>query len=356
VATAAGPLVGGYLIAAASWRWIFVINVPLGGVVLWSSLRHVPETRDPNAHGRVDLPGALAAVVGLAGITFALIEGPTVGWTSTAVVFMLAGGVAGMVAFVVVESRSAAPMLPLGLFRGRQFSVANGVTFVVYAALGGVLFLLPVELQVVDGYTPLESGVALLPLTVIMLLLSARSGRLASRIGPRLQMSAGPVVVGAGLALLARSTTDSSYLTGVLPAIIVFGLGLAATVAPLTTTALGAVPDEHAGVASAINNDVARVGGLIAVAVLPALAGITGNSYLHPEELAGGFRVAVLIAAALCVLGGVVSAIGIRNPPPSVPLQVEPELRQMEEVVPCLHCAIDATPLTPQVSGSASDS
>jgi EmrB/QacA subfamily drug resistance transporter len=345
VATATGPLLGGYLISAASWRWIFVINIPLGVVVLFASVRHVPESKDPDAGGRVDVPGAVLAVVGLAGVTFALIEGPTLGWGSPAVVAMLLTGVAGLVAFVVVERRSPAPMLPLAFFRIRQFTVTNVVTFLVYAALGGVLFLLPAVLQVVDHYTPLESGVALLPLTVLMLLLSARSGQLAARIGPRLQMSVGPVVVGAGLVLLARSTTDGSYMTGVLPAMVVFGLGLATTVAPLTTTALGAVADEHAGVASAVNNDVARVGGLIAVAVLPALAGISGDSYLHPTALADGFRSAVLIAGSWCLVGGVVSAVGIRNPV-RAPGPEHGVHVHVEGDEPCLHCALDATPLT----------
>lgn len=351
VATAAGPLLGGYLISAASWRWIFVINVPLGALVLFASMRHVPESRDPGAGRRIDVPGAVLAVVGLAGVTFALIEGPAVGWTAPVVASMLGAGGAGLIAFVFVERRSPAPMLPLALFRRRQFTVTGAVTFLVYAALGGVLFLLPVELQVVNHYTPLESGVALLPLTVCMLLLSARSGQLATRIGPRLQMSVGPLVVGAGLALLARSTTDSSYVSGVLPAMVVFGLGLATTVAPLTTTALGAVTDEHAGLASAVNNDVARVGGLIAVAVLPAMAGISGNSYLHPGELAGGFRSAVLIAASWCVVGGLVSAIGIRNPEP--PAKGPSGSPQVDTTPLSLHCSLDATPLESQVPRTA---
>ena len=346
VATAAGPLLGGYLIAAASWRWIFLINIPVGALVLLLSVRHVPESRDPTAGRGVDVPGAVLATAALGGITFGLIEGPARGWGSApAPALALVAGAVCAAAFVAIERRSRSPMLPLAVFRSRQFTVTNAVTFIVYAALGGALFLLPVELQVVDGYTPLESGVALLPLTVVMLLLSARSGRLASRIGPRLQMSVGPVVVGGGLALLARSTTDPSYPSGVLPAVLVFGLGLAITVAPLTTTALGAVPDEHAGLASAVNNDVARVGSLIAVAVLPALAGISGSSYLHPAQLASGFRTAVLIAAVMCAAGGVIAAIGIRNPAPGpVP---EPER------VECLHCALDATPVATDAASLA---
>ncbi len=233
-------------------------------------------------------------------------------------------------------------MLPLAVFRVRQFTVTNVVTFIVYAALGGGLFLLPVQLQVTGGYSPLESGLALLPLTVVMLLLSARSGRLATRIGPRLQMSVGPVVVGAGLALLGRLSTDTSYLTGALPGVLVFALGLAITVAPLTATALGAVPDEHSGLASAVNNSVARVGGLIAVSVLPALAGISGSGYLDPATLSAGFQTAVRIAGGLCVVGGVIAAVGIRNPD-RTRTAAGPEEGQPAA---CAYCALDAVPLT----------
>jgi EmrB/QacA subfamily drug resistance transporter len=335
VATAAGPLLGGYLVAVASWRWIFLINLPVGVAVLVLSARHVPESRDPDAPSHVDVAGAALAVVALAGATFALIEGPARGWGPLAVSSLIVGVAAG-VGFVAVERSSPNPMVPLSMLRVRQFSVTNLVTFVVYAALGGVLFLLPVQLQVVDHYTPLESGIALLPLTVVMLLLSARSGRLAARIGPRLQMSVGPVVVGLGLALLGRTATDSSYVTGVLPAVLVFGLGLAATVAPLTATALSALPGEHAGLASAVNNDVARLGGLIAVAVLPALAGMHGSVYLQPAALAADFRTAVLIAGAWCAAGGLIAAVGIRNPAP------EPAAPAPTE---CFHCALDAAPM-----------
>jgi MFS family permease len=252
---------------------------------------------------------------------------------------MLVIGIAASVAFAWVERASSAPMLPLSVFRVRQFTVTNVVTFIVYAALGGGLFLLPVQLQVSGGYSPFESGLALLPLTVVMLLLSARSGRLATRIGPRLQMSVGPVVVGAGLALLGRLSTDTSYLSGVLPGMLVFALGLAITVAPLTATALGAVPDEHSGLASAVNNSVARIGGLIAVSVLPALAGISGSGYLDPATLSAGFQTAVRIAAGLCVVGGAIAAVGIRNPD-RTRTTAPPEVRT------AAYCALDAAPLT----------
>ena len=269
--TAAGPLIGGYLISVASWRWVFFINVPIVVVVLVLTARHVPESRDPTTTGALDTTGAALGIVWLAAITYALIEGPSLGWSSPVILTMLGIAGAGLVAFLVVEQHKRSPMLPLSLFRVRQFSATNAVTFVVYAALGGALFLLPIELQVVSGYSPLESGLALLPVTVIMLLFSARSGRLATRLGPRLQMGLGPIVVGVGLALLVRSTDGANYILYVLPAVLIFGAGLAITVAPLTSTAMSSVAVEHAGLASAVNNDVARTGGLIAVAVLPAL-------------------------------------------------------------------------------------
>ena len=344
VAIAAGPLIGGYLILAASWRWIFFINVPIAAVVVALGARHIPESRDPYMTGKLDYAGALAAVVFLSGITFAFIEAPTLGWASPTVLTMALLGVAGLAAFLAREHRAAAPMLPLSIFRERQFAATSAVTFIVYAALTGATFLLPLVLQVVSGYSPLASGLALLPLTVIMLALSARSAQLASQIGPRLQLSAGPFIVGAGLAMLTFSTSGSSYVIHVLPAIVVFGLGLAITVAPLTATAMSSAPAQHAGIASAINNDLARFGGLLAVAVLPALAGITGSVYLHPHALAAGFRTAVLISGGLCAAGGLLAAVTIVNPrraprPAGAPAPEE-----------CLNCGLDAPPLTISVS------
>ena len=338
VATAAGPLVGGYLISAASWRWIFLINIPLGAAVLILSARHIPESKDATATGRLDVAGAVLAIGSLASIAYALIEGPSKGWSSTTVITALGVGAAAVTTFVVVERHTTAPMLPLGIFRIRQFAVTNAVTFVVYAGLGGVLFLLPVTLQVVDHYSPLESGVALLPMTLVMLVFSARSGRLAARIGPRLQMSVGPIVVGLGLALMTRVTESANYVTDVLPAVLVVAAGLAVTVAPLTSTALNSVSASHAGLASAVNNDVARIGSLIAVAVLPALGGIAGERYLHPHALAVGFQRAVLIAGSWCVVGGALAALGIRNPAGS-------GRTHRTRGVPLRYCALDATPL-----------
>lgn len=346
VAIAAGPLVGGYLISAASWRWIFFINIPLAAVVVALGFRHIPESRDAGVTGAIDYAGAVAAVVFLSGVTFAFIEAPAFGWSSPVVVAMALAGVVGLAAFLARERRAAAPMLPLSLFRQRQFAATNAVTFIVYGALTGAAFLLPVMLQVVSGYSPLASGLALLPLTVIMLALSARSGRLATRIGPRLQMSVGPVIVGAGLAMLVFSTAGSSYLIYVLPAVVVFGLGLAITVAPLTATAMSSAPAQNSGIASAVNNDVSRFGGLLAIAVLPALAGITGTVYLRPDALAAGFRTAVLISGGLCAAGGLLAAVTIRN---------DAEGRQQAgapapPLTECLHCGLEAAPLTTGVS------
>lgn len=354
VATAAGPLLGGYLISAASWRWIFFINVPVAVAVLALGYRHIPESRDPSTTGRLDGVGAATVVAFLTGVTFAFIEGPTLGWASPAVLSMVAVAAVGLAAFLLREQRAAAPMLPLGVFRSRQFSATNAVTFLVYAALSGATFLLPTELQVVSGYSPLTSGLALLPLTVIMLALSARSGRLAGRIGPRLQMSVGPVVVAVGLALLTRATDGPNYLLYVLPAVLVFGLGLATTVAPLTATAMGSAPAEHAGIASAVNNDVARFGGLLAVAVLPALAGITGSSYLHPAALAAGFRTAVLIAAALCAAGGLLAAVTIAKERRAAPVPGGAPAAEAPKPPQWHHCGFEAPPLTTTAEPAAS--
>jgi EmrB/QacA subfamily drug resistance transporter len=342
LATAAGPFIGGYLIAVASWRYIFFINLPVAAAVLLVSARHVPESRESEISDHSDVRGTALAVVSLSGLTLAFIDGPSLGWGSAAVIFMLAA--AALVAFVAIERRESAPMLPLSLFANRQFTATNAATFLVYAALSGTVFLLPVELQVVNHYSPLESGIALLPVTALMLLLSARSGRLAGRIGPRLQMSVGPIVTGAGLLFLTLAADGSNYLAHVFPAAVVFGLGLAITVAPLTTTAMGAAPAQHAGVASAVNNDVARIGGLIAVATLPALAGITGASYLHAGEMATGFRHAVLITGLACAAGGLLAAATIRNPGREGPTGVD---RPGGNEEGCMHCALEATPLSP---------
>jgi EmrB/QacA subfamily drug resistance transporter len=336
LATAIGPFLGGYLIGAVSWRLVFFINLPLAVAVLLITARHVPETKAPGPVPRLDVKGAACISGALAGITYGLIAASSYGWGSVQVLVPLAVGALLLGLFIWVEDREPQPMLPLGVFRSRQFSAANAVTFVVYAALGGLLFLLPTVLQVVSGYSPLEAGASLLPVTFIMLLLSSRSGRLASRIGPRLQMSVGPLVIAASFLLFTRIGGSGGYLTEVFPGVLVFGFGVAIMVAPLTATALAAAPADHAGIASAVNNDVARAAGLIAVAVLPAVAGITGDSYLHPALLAHGFRMAAVIAAVFCVAGGVLAALTIRNPAPAVCASATPDGS---------YCALDATPL-----------
>jgi EmrB/QacA subfamily drug resistance transporter len=339
VAAAVGPFLGGWLITAVSWRLVFFINLPVAAAVVAIAARHVPESRAPGPRQPLDITGAITISLALAGITYGLIAVSGSGWGSLPVLASLAGGVAMFVVFVVAEDRNPHAMLPLAVFRARQFSAANAVTFVVYGALGGALFLVPVVLQVVCGYSAVASGVALLPVTFIMLALSARSAALAARIGPRLQMTVGPLVIGAGMALFVRVNSDGDYLTQVLPAVLVFGFGLAINVAPLTATALSAAPAEHSGIASAVNNDVARAASLIAVAVLPVAAGITGDVYLNPPELLRGFHMAVLIAAAVAAAGGLLAAATIRNPARL------PAPSPAEDVLDCLHCGLDAPPL-----------
>jgi len=358
VTAALGPFLGGWLIQTGSWRLIFLINLPLAAVVVWVSVRHVPESRDPGATGRLDWAGAALAAVGLAGVVYALTDGPGLGWTSSRILVAGLVGVAALAAFLVWERRTRNPMLPLDIFASRQFSAANAVTFVVYGALGGSLFLLPIQLQQVVGYSPLASGVALVPITVLMLLLSARAGRLSARIGPRLPMTLGPLLVAAGFALLARIGPGASYLLDILPASLVYGFGLTLTVAPLTATVLAAAPAEHAGVASAVNNDVARTAGLLAVAVLPVAAGISGADALQPDRFAGGFRTAMIIAAVLCVAGGLLSWLTIRNPEPQAALDEEqmpvPAGPPAVGDGPYLNCPLNAPPPARQPSSRAS--
>ena len=314
IATAIGPVLGGVLVGVAPWGWrlVFLLNLPLAAAVVVLSARFIPETRDDEATGKLDVLGATLAALGLALTVYALTEGPQQHWPPWLVGCLVAGiGVLG--AFLAVEARGSHPMMPLSLFRAREFSAANLVTLVVYAALSGALFLIPVQLQRVSGYAPVAAGSALLPVTLVMLLLSARMGRLATRIGPRWPMTVGPLVAGAGLALLVRVGADASYVADVLPAVVIFALGLSATVAPLTATVLAAAPARQVGVASAVNNDIARTGGLLAVAVLPGIAGITPAAYRDPALLSTGFHHAVLIAAGLLAMGGLLSALLIQG-------------------------------------------
>lgn len=333
VATAIGPFAGGWLIGFASWRWVFLLNLPVAAAVVASS-RHVPETRDPAAAGRPDIAGAVTGAVGLAAITWALTRAGGAGWSVEVVAFGVAG-VAFLAGFVVLQRMQPHPLMPLELFANPQFRAANAVTFALYAALATASFLLVVQLQTSVGFTPLAAGAALVPVTIIMLTLSARSGALAQRIGPRLQMSVGPLITAAGLLLMARIDQDADYLTDVLPAAIVFGLGLACFVAPLTATVLAAAPTEHASVASGINNAIARVGGLAAVAAVPVVAGLSGLDYQDPVALTEGFRVAMVVAAALAASSGVLAWFTITSD----------VCRGRPKPAADYHCAIDAAPL-----------
>ena len=337
VGTAVGPFLGGWLVAAASWRWIFAINLPIAVVVIAVTLRHVPESRDPAATGPIDMAGGALVTLGLIGLTYGLIQGPGGHWSDPLVLGALLSGLLLLAVFVWWERRTPSPMLPLNLFASGQFTSANVVTFVVYGGIGGALFLLPIQLQEVSGYTALASGIALLPVTAITLALSQRSGALADKIGPRLQMSVGPVLVGAGLGLFTLITESGNYVTEVLPGVVVFGFGLAVTVAPLTSTVLAAVPAEHAGMASAVNNDVARAAALIAVALLPAAGGLTGDAYQHKDVFSAGFHTASLIAGGLCVAGGLLAAVTIRNPSRARATEVAAARHG-----PLLACALDA--------------
>ena len=311
IAAAMGPFVGGLLVEV-SWRLVFLINVPLCVAVVVIALRHVPESRDEQMAPGTDIAGAVLGALGLAGVTYALVAAGEEG-LSGAVVLTGLLGLAALVAFVVVEQRSPHPMLPLDVFSSRQFTAANLVTFAVYAALGGVLFLVVLQLQISSGFTPLGAGISMLPVTVALLLLSSRAGALSARIGPRLPMTVGPLLCAVAVALLSRVGPGASYVVDVLPGVVLFGLGLAATVAPLTVTVLAAAEDRHAGVASGVNNAVARTASLLAVAVLPVAAGITGADYTDAGLFTDGYRIAMLLSAGLLALGGGLAWLTIRN-------------------------------------------
>ena len=347
VAGAIGPFLGGWLIEELSWRWIFLINLPLAAVVILLTVRHVPETVDHEAVPHLDIAGAVFGAVGLGGLTYALV-GAGEGWSTTVLVTGLAG-VAALFAFVVTERQSRHPMLPLDVFASRQFTAANLVTFVVYAALSGVFFLLVLHLQVVAGFAPLLAGTALLPVTALMLVGSARAGALAERIGPRLLMTLGPLVSALGLLLMLRIGPDASYAGDVLPAVAVFGLGLTLTVAPLTTTVLAAASTRHAGVASGVNNAVARVAGLLAVAVLPLLTGLSTDSYRDPSAFAEAFDVAMLVCAGLLAAGAALSAISIRND--LRPSAGAAQAAAAEGVERRSYCPVDGPPLSAAAPG-----
>jgi EmrB/QacA subfamily drug resistance transporter len=325
IATVIGPAGGGGLIELTSWRAIFWINLPLIAGTVALTLYAVEESRDPDAFRGIDWGGIALSAVGLGGPVFALIEQPSLGWGDPLVWIPLLAGVACFALFVLREARARHPMMDLGLFRIRNFAVANLTTFSAYAGLIGGLFFVGLFLQQVGGYSPLEAGLATTPISVLLFVLSPRFGRIASGVGPRLPMTAGPIVGGLGLLLMMRVGSDADYVAHVLPAILVFGLGLSATVAPLTATVLDSVEERHVGIASGINNGVSRVAGLLAIAVLgavisarfDAIAGDVSGGPLTDAAAAAStsaFHLGLLIAALLMIAGGLASGFGIENP------------------------------------------
>ncbi len=310
VTTAVGPLFGGWLVQAISWRAVFFLNLPLAGVALWAGLRYLPASAGRGGV-RLDVAGASAAALGIGGVTYALIEGPARAWPPTAVV-AAAVGVTALVAFIPLERRPDA-MLPLSLFRSRAFAATNLTTLALYAGLGSAIFLLALVLQQALGYSPLAAGAALLPVTLLLLLFSPSAGRLAQRFGARLPLTLGPVLVAVGFFLFLRVRQHAGYLDSVLPGVLAFAVGLAVTVAPLTGAVLSAVDSSFAGIASGVNNAVARLAGLLGVAAVPWAAGLTGHSgNLPPEALLLGFHRAMGLCGVLAIAGGVVAAWGLR--------------------------------------------
>ncbi|MCG5458337.1 MFS transporter [Micromonospora sp. PSH03] len=329
VSTALGPFIGGWLIDALSWRWIFFLNLPIAVLVLLAALRWVPESRDESAsrtegrgrtRRRFDVAGALLGALALAGVTYALIDAPARGFDSPEVLIAALVGVLSAVAFVLLERRRGdAAMLPTGLFGSRLFSVLNIFTVVVYAALGGFTFFFAVYLQNVVGWSAFRTGIALLPMTLLLLVGSARAGALSARIGPRLPLAIGPVVAAVGLLLLRGVGPGASYWRDVLPGVLLFGIGLTLVVAPLTASVLAAVQDRFSGVASGFNNAASRAGGLLAVAALPLLVGLSGGGYEQKAELTDAFRAAMEWCAGLLVAGALLALVLVHRPPREAP-------------------------------------
>ncbi|HEY6732168.1 MAG TPA: MFS transporter [Solirubrobacterales bacterium] len=326
IATVLGPAGGGALIEFTSWRAIFWVNLPLIAATVALTLHSVEESRDPDAFRGIDWGGIALSAIGLGGPVYALIEQPARGWSDPLVWIPLLVGIVCFALFVLHEARARHPMMDLGLFRIRNFAIANLTTLSAYAGLIGGLFFVGLFLQQVAGYSPLEAGLATTPISVLLFVLSPRWGKMASGTGPRLPMTLGPIVGGVGLLMMLRIGSSADYVTEVLPAVLVFGLGLSATVAPLTATVLDSVEERHVGIASGINNGVSRVAGLLAIAILGAVIsarfaaiagdGVTGGPLTADAAAAStsAFHLGIFIAGLLMIAGGIAAGLGIENP------------------------------------------
>jgi EmrB/QacA subfamily drug resistance transporter len=339
LAGAVGPFLGGFLVEW-SWRAVFLINLPLAVLVVVVTVLKVPESRDTQSPPGLDVSGTVLAALGLGALTFGLTALGDRGATADDLLTVCVG-VLALAAFVVVERRSPHPLVPPTLFANRMFRVTNAMTLVIYAALGAVFLLLVLQLQTVAGFSPVAAGTALLPVTAVLLVFSSRAGAVAARIGPRLPMTLGPLLAAAGVLLMLRIGRTTSWLLDVLPAALVFGAGAALVVAPLTSAVLDSAPDHLAGSASGVNNAVARAGGLLAVAVVPGLAGISGAAYADPGAFDAGFRTAIVIAASLLLAAALLAVIGIRARPAATVVKGR---LLVEE---CAHCPITGPALHP---------
>jgi EmrB/QacA subfamily drug resistance transporter len=332
-AGAIGPFVGGWLVDGPGWRWAFLINLPIAAIVVVCARAAVPESRDPHAAKGFDLVGAGLAIVTLGTATWALTEAGPRGWTDPAVMATGALAILAAAAFVWRMLHARDPLVPPRLFRSRNFTVTNLATVLLYAALGVTFFLVVYQLQVAAGWSALKSGTALLPGTVLMFLFSARSGALAQRIGPRLQLTIGPLFTGAGLLLLARIGSDPSYVTDVLPGAVVFGIGLTTFVAPLTATVMGSVDADHVSIGSGVNNAIARTASLAAVAVIPSVTGL--SVAVGAAEVTSAYHESLVIAAVVAALASPLSFIGLAAHAPAT--------RSARR----RYCSVDGPPLQP---------
>jgi EmrB/QacA subfamily drug resistance transporter len=341
VSAAIAPFLGGWLLEAGSWRAIFLINVPVAAVTAWTTWRHVPESRDSSVSGGADWPGALTGVAALAATTYAIIVLPAAGFASPQFATAATVAVASAGTFAVAERRARHPMLPLAIFAPAQFRAANAVTFLVNGALGGFAFVFIPALEIVAGYSPVIAGSSLVPVTAVTLLLSGASGRLAQRIGPRPQVVAGCLGCAAASFLAVRIGFHAGYWTAVFPVAVLFGLGLAALLPPLTATAMNSAPDSQAGLASGVNNAVARVAGLLWIAALPPITGLTGAVYTDPVPFRSSFaQISWICAAAFtgaAALAGAFIARPDRRPAPARPALIQTP-------VPHLACPVAVGP------------